>query len=545
MIAVPPQELVSFLGSHLDQVLQQTGVEFVRTVAAQREFRAGCVLMDILNAVESVQDRIRALLWERQRSGQGGSDSRGSRGKGGVKGGGGGAIPEGESYDTEPTKIRITSLYLLYSLYNYLPIQQNPFLCFLVDIYTTSLMDEAQRPERFVVSVILSGDGAELAPSTPAELISIAHEVEPKRINMRLLDQYVPEVSIEDQVVLGVGWESAGQQQISVQNSEHRDGWESFMVDFREHWSRPLESVASDIGSGIQGRAIKAESNHVEEARNQNMNEKECRGEEDEEELEEWEIEAEKHFQNPDEAAPTPPTKPVSKTKKSVDSTTASRQQLNTIMELAAVQPLTFEQEQLMLSQFSADSSMVHIPLPPPEALPGTVDNNPTIAFNLLMYLIHLSDSEPGIKDGSAASPPTPANSKGTRNDVNGGSKSSSGSDTTIVDSYLDTMTHAKHLTLHSLEVVNRLSGATTLPPRFLHLYIENAIRCCEHVDDKVVQARVVRMFCVFLQSLLRNEAITIPGYFHALQSFCIQFSRVKEVATLFQTLMEYQRSND
>jgi len=47
------------------------------------------------------------------------------------------------------------------------------------------------------------------------------------------------------------------------------------------------------------------------------------------------------------------------------------------------------------------------------------------------------------------------------------------------------------------------------------------------------------------LQSLLRNNVITIPGYFHALQNFCIQFSRVKEVATLFQTLVEYQRKLD
>lgn len=59
-------------------------------------------------------------------------------------------------------KVRVVSLYLLYGLYNYLPIQQNPFLCFLVDLYTTALHDDHLKPERFVTSFILNGDGEEV-----------------------------------------------------------------------------------------------------------------------------------------------------------------------------------------------------------------------------------------------------------------------------------------------------------------------------------------------------------------------------------------------
>ena len=140
-----------------------------------------------------------------------------------------------------------------------------------------------------------------------------------------------------------------------------------------------------------------------------------------------------------------------------------------------------------MLSQFAVDADKVHIPLPPTDAISGIVDNNPTIAFNLFLYLILLS-KEMGLAD-------VPANGNTGKN----GSKGVTGySEPSMVDVYLDTMIHTKRLTLHSLEVVNRLTTATTVSPRFLHGYIENAVRCCELVEDKVGQARVVRMVCAW-----------------------------------------------
>lgn len=149
-----------------------------------------------------------------------------------------------------------------------------------------------------------------------------------------------------------------------------------------------------------------------------------------------------------------------------------------------------------MLTQFAPDAVKVHIPLPPLDALPGIVDNNPTIAFNLLLHLIQMS-SDLDTKESNGK----------LQNGKSG--KPVDNPELSIVDGYLDTMTHSKRLTLHSLEVVNRLTGATTLSPQFLHGYIENAIRCCEMVDDKVGQARVVRMvsdlgyfFCFLLWSM-------------------------------------------
>ncbi|KAH7639808.1 hypothetical protein HUG17_3841 [Dermatophagoides farinae] len=167
-----------------------------------------------------------------------------------------------------------------------------------------------------------------------------------------------------------------------------------------------------------------------------------------------------------------------------------------------------------------------------PTSLPGLVENNPSIAHELLPILIQQSPLKNFLPS----------------------TISSSSSSSTLInenkDEIIITMSNIRDYlaalvdmdtSLHSIEVVNKLSTQLLLPEEFTYRYITNCIRTCENIKDRYLQNRLVRLVCVFLTALICKEIIDVRKIFFELQAFCIEFSQIRDAATLFRQLKQLE----
>ncbi|MCJ1296941.1 hypothetical protein MMC34_008510 [Xylographa carneopallida] len=188
------------------------------------------------------------------------------------------------------------------------------------------------------------------------------------------------------------------------------------------------------------------------------------------------------------------------------------------LLQRAVKSHLSSSDRHALSSTFAASAAIVsQVTQPPnqlfPQQLPALVDKNPSVATALLLALLTSTSTAPNT-----------------------------------ASAYLSALLQCE-LSLHSMEVVSRLSSQqpAALSSDFLVQYCHRGMEGCRAIADRYGQSRMVRLLCVFCQSLLRERDGSGSGLYvllNEMMGFCVEFSKVKEATQLYRTLKEWEAEN-
>jgi hypothetical protein len=222
--------------------------------------------------------------------------------------------------------------------------------------------------------------------------------------------------------------------------------------------------------------------------------------------------------------------------------------------------PLSAPELQRLRALFALDPRLVRHCGLSPQRLPALVEKNPDVAHDIILRLRHaaglggeaavvaMDDAATAAAASTAASSAAAASASHSRQHHQSHHShhhhhhhhppgdAATARTAAMLDLAYDALADMP-LSLHSLDVMNRLSQEAALPKHVLHRYVTNSITSCALITDKYLQNRLVRLLCVFLKSHIRSGVFNVSEAFVEVQAFCIEFSRVREAVALYRHL--------
>ncbi|CAG8569855.1 1668_t:CDS:2 [Funneliformis caledonium] len=326
---------------------------------------------------------------------------------------------------------RVVALYILYNLYNVVPIHQNPFLILFLNLYkalfsnlTLIKTNNDMLVEFRVEAMILADKGSQLADKSPVDVYKqFTHGdnsliIDTEEINVAEFEYYL-------------------KQEFDVQLPSKEESPESRHDDSTRPWSwAAIDEL--DVSESSYAPTRTPDIQHELHRLGIHDNEQDI----------EQDYDLITEFTSQDES--------------------------RALMDKALQRALTIPEEEYILGQFEKNDKLVYQCDLSPEKLPDLVENNPRIAVEALLQLKTSPQVYKQIK------PPNRfLNMLVAINDPERSQQSS-----------MEPVSRMRS----SMEVVNQLTTSFPLLPEFLHKYLSNCVRACEESQNRNIQDRQVRL---------------------------------------------------